>query len=69
MICLTFNISENWLRNGEGDMFVKSGIQYEVELLDIFRHLSEASRKLVIDHAKGVVQLEHTLLANEQPAP
>jgi transcriptional regulator with XRE-family HTH domain len=67
MICLTFNISENWLRNGGGDMFVKSSVQHELELLDIFHQLSEPSRDLVIEHAKRVVQLERALLTDEPP--
>jgi transcriptional regulator with XRE-family HTH domain len=63
MICLTFNVSEQWLRSGEGAMFVDNDTQYESELLDVFRQLSEAFQKLVVEHAKGVVELERSLRA------
>jgi transcriptional regulator with XRE-family HTH domain len=69
MICYEFNVSEQWLRTGEGDMFVDNGAQYESELLDVFRQLSEASQKLVVEHAKGVVELERFLRAPCQPDP
>lgn len=69
MICYEFNVSEQWLRTGEGAMFVDSGAQYENELLDVFRRLSEASQKLVVEHAKGVVELERSLRVSCQPDP
>jgi transcriptional regulator with XRE-family HTH domain len=70
MICLTFGVSEQWLRTGEGEMFVDNDTQYEIELLDVFRQLSDASRKLVVDHAKSVVELERSLCsAVQKPAP
>ncbi|MHB9292500.1 hypothetical protein Holit_01598 [Hollandina sp. SP2] len=66
MICLTFGVSEQWLRTGESQMFADNDTQYEIELLDVFRQLSEASRKLVVEHAKGVVELERTLRSSTQ---
>jgi transcriptional regulator with XRE-family HTH domain len=61
LICLAFGVSEQWLRNGEGDMFLQNSTQYEIELLDVFRQLSEASQKLVLDHAKSVAELGRSL--------
>jgi transcriptional regulator with XRE-family HTH domain len=62
MACLAFGISEQWLRTGEGEMFMDNDTQYEIELLDVFRQLSESSRKLVVEHAKGVAELEQALI-------
>jgi transcriptional regulator with XRE-family HTH domain len=62
LICLTFGVSEQWLRTGEGGMFVDKAQQTIKELLDIFDRLSPASRKMILDLAR-------TMLANEQPDP
>jgi transcriptional regulator with XRE-family HTH domain len=57
-ICLTFGVSEQWLRTGEGEMFVDKSQQDIKELLDIFSRLSPASRKMILDLAR-------TMLAND----
>jgi transcriptional regulator with XRE-family HTH domain len=62
LIYLTFGVSEQWLRTGEGEMFVDKSQQNIKELLDIFDRLSPASRKMILDLAR-------TMLANEQPDP
>jgi transcriptional regulator with XRE-family HTH domain len=43
-IFLTFNVSENWLRNGEGEVFENMG-----KLSAIYRQLSPDHRILLID--------------------
>jgi transcriptional regulator with XRE-family HTH domain len=62
LICLTFGVSEQWLRAGEGEMFIDKAQQDIKELLDIFSRLSPASRKMILDLAR-------TMLANERPDP
>ena len=62
MICSEFSVSEQWLRSGEGDMFVDKAPQSIKELLDIFDRLTPASRKMILDLARA-------MLANEQPDP
>jgi transcriptional regulator with XRE-family HTH domain len=59
-ICLTFGVSEQWLRTGEGDMFIDKTQQNIKELLDIFSRLSPASRKMILG-------LSRTMLSNEHP--
>jgi transcriptional regulator with XRE-family HTH domain len=61
LICLTFGVSEQWLREGVGEMFVDKAQQSIKELLDIFDRLSPASRKMILDLARA-------MLTNEQPA-
>jgi transcriptional regulator with XRE-family HTH domain len=59
LICLTFGVNEQWLRTGEGEIFVDNAQQDIKELLDIFDRLSPASRKMILDLAR-------TILTNEQ---
>jgi transcriptional regulator with XRE-family HTH domain len=62
LLCLTFGVSEQWLRTGEGEMFLDKAQQDVKELLDIYSRLSLSSRKMILDLAR-------TMLANEQPEP
>jgi transcriptional regulator with XRE-family HTH domain len=62
LICLTFNINETWLRNGEGDMFISEASHDESKFMDIYRKLSPINQKMLLEFAC-------TMLANEQPDP
>jgi transcriptional regulator with XRE-family HTH domain len=61
LICYTFNVSEQWLRSGEGDMFISEASQEEAKFMDIYRKLSPINQKMLLEFAL-------TMLANEQPA-
>lgn len=66
MICMTFGVSEQWLRCGEGDMFQNSLDMDALtgsarELLDLYQKLEEPTKRLVLNHAKQVLALQEQL--------
>ena len=72
LICREFNVSEIWLRTGEGEMFTPNpateldalkeryGLsQAECSLIDVFVNMNEKDRKTVLDfvvHAADSIQ-------------
>lgn len=60
VICSEFGISENWICNGNGDMFTKS--PYEKEFLNIFESLTTDSQEYLITMAKELLKTETKLL-------
>jgi DNA-binding XRE family transcriptional regulator len=80
LVCLTFCVSESWLRNGEGEMFLlsKGKVQGEDELIEIYRDLLDPNREVVLNTAKSLfkaqeaLQPEHTptaLTVSREPLP
>ena len=48
-ICRTFNVNEEWLRNGDGDMFITNLTQQlGVELVRIFNKGDDLTKKLIL---------------------
>ncbi|TKI72539.1 helix-turn-helix transcriptional regulator [Lysinibacillus mangiferihumi] len=60
IICSTFNINENWLRTGEGEMFNSS--LYEKELIDVFDNLNPETQQYLIVMAKELLNTQKKLL-------
>lgn len=49
LICSTFNVNEEWLRNGDGDMFITNLTQQlGVELVRIFNKGDDLTKKLIL---------------------
>ena len=49
LICSTFNVNEEWLREGKGDMFVTNiNQQLGVELAKIFNRGDNLTKKLIL---------------------
>jgi transcriptional regulator with XRE-family HTH domain len=59
LICLTFGVSEEWLRTGNGDMFKPVNFPRYDELLEIFRSLSDEMQMLFLN-------LGQTLLSSQK---
>jgi transcriptional regulator with XRE-family HTH domain len=53
LVCMTFNINENWLRTGKGEMFTAS--PYEKEFFDIYSALSPEMQKTLLRLAKDLL--------------
>jgi len=62
LICSTFNVSEQWLRTGIGDMFLAS--PYEKEFMDIFKNLTPITQKYLYEMAKNLLENEKSLIGS-----
>lgn len=60
VICSCFNVNENWLRTGDGDMFFSS--PYEKEFTDIFGHLAPETQQYLLLMAKELLNTQQKLL-------
>jgi transcriptional regulator with XRE-family HTH domain len=63
LICLTFGVQEEWLREGKGEMINDEALLSEREkhLLDLFGRLSPRAREMLIEYADKLVSDERTL--------
>lgn len=64
LICLTFGICEEWLREGKGEMLKDSKdllSEQEKHLLELFRKLSPRTCDLIIEYVKKVISDEQAI--------
>lgn len=64
LICTTFNVNENWLRTGDGNMF--SSTPYERQLLNVFDSLTKSSQEYLLAVAEGLLKNEEILLKKRE---
>ena len=57
LICLTFNVSRDWLDSGEGEIFV-SETPEDREFLELYRQLSSEMKDIVFEHVKTLAEAE-----------
>jgi transcriptional regulator with XRE-family HTH domain len=59
LICTTFNVREEWLREGKGEMMDEEALlsDYERRLLALFRRLSPGAQKAFIEYVEKLVAL------------
>lgn len=55
-ICMAYNVNEQWLRTGEGQIFLSS--PQERELVKIFKNLSPVFQDYLIKMARGLVEVQ-----------
>lgn len=60
LICTTFNISEHWLRTGDGEMF--SASPHEKEFREIFDKLTPDTQQYLLLMAKELYKIQEKLL-------
>jgi transcriptional regulator with XRE-family HTH domain len=59
-ICHAFNVSENWLKNGSGEMFFVPSVIDEV-ILDKFHQLTPKVQKMVLDYMDILLENDNIL--------
>lgn len=62
VICATFNVNEEWLRTGKGEMFNSS--LYENELIEIFDNLNPETQQYLLVMAKELLSTQKKLLSD-----
>ena len=60
LICSAYNVNEDWLRTGIGDMFFSS--PYEKEFTEIFSHLEPETQQYLLLMAKELLSTQEKLL-------
>jgi hypothetical protein len=70
LICLTFGVREEWLREGKGDMMDDEALLsgYEKRLMTLFRALSPRAREMLIEYAEKLRSDEETLRGEAETA-
>lgn len=56
VICTTFNVNEEWLREGLEPVFI--GSKDEKCIVEIFNGLSKSSQEYLLDVARGLLKLQ-----------
>jgi len=57
LVCMTFNVNQNWLRTGKGEMFASS--PYEKEFFDIYSNLPPELQKALLRLAKDLLATQN----------
>lgn len=63
-ICSIFNVNENWLRNGQGKMFIENEKKQQ-EFFDIFDELSPILQDYLIQTAKTLLETQLKMQSNQ----
>ncbi|MCL2234047.1 MAG: helix-turn-helix transcriptional regulator [Treponema sp.] len=58
LICATFAVDEEWLRNGTGEMFGPAS-PYEKELLAVFGKLTADTQEFILDMAQNLLKRQN----------
>ncbi|BDF59216.1 hypothetical protein CE91St36_20330 [Christensenellaceae bacterium] len=60
LICSAFHINEEWLRSGQGEMFLTTC--YDQEFIDVFEQLLPETQELLVAIAKELLETQTKLL-------
>lgn len=61
LICLTFNVNENWLRYGEGEMFNISNKKYD-DFFEIYKQLDPVLQNFLNITAENLLDAQSKLV-------
>jgi transcriptional regulator with XRE-family HTH domain len=62
LICLIFNVSEEWLRTGEGDMFnLTDNDPLIKEVIELMQKMDEPERQVVLNYVRWYNSEQQTL--------
>jgi transcriptional regulator with XRE-family HTH domain len=59
LICLTFGVSEIWLKTGEGEMFQASPIERKERILSLFDELSPRFQEYALNVVGQLIKLQN----------
>ena len=65
IVCITFNVSEQYLVSGQGEMFVSS--PHKKELLDLFSQLLPDTQDYLLIMAKELLKMQQKILKCASP--
>lgn len=57
LICLTFNVNENWLRNGNGEMFINENKKYK-DFFEIYKNLHPSLQDFLNKTAENLLDAQ-----------
>lgn len=66
-ICSLFNVNEDWLRNGNGKMFLDNE-KKQKEFFDIFNELSPPLQDYLILTAKNLLETQAIITSSNDPS-
>jgi transcriptional regulator with XRE-family HTH domain len=71
LICLSFGVREEWLREGKGEMLDDEALLSEREryLLELFRKLSPKAQVMIIEYVEKLLADEQALRGEAREAP
>lgn len=69
LICMNFNVHEEWLRTGIGEMFVPQPNPYEEEFFAIYRDLMAETQQSLFNLAKQLLETQKKLSAKADTQP
>jgi transcriptional regulator with XRE-family HTH domain len=58
LICSSFTVNEQWLRTGNGDMFVPVGNEMFLKLADLFKELSPKYRRYILKEIELLLEIQ-----------
>ena len=58
LVCKSFQVNEEWLKYGIGEMFLEEPSKEFDELMNIFDRLTPALQRYVLSQAKGLFELQ-----------
>lgn len=58
LIASEFNVNEDWLKTGDGEMFKEAQDQSYNKALDIFKNLNPTYQKYVLQQMENLVELQ-----------
>jgi transcriptional regulator with XRE-family HTH domain len=65
LVCFVFNVSETWLRTGEGKMFIPDSSKLEEELFKLFRQLTPEMQNAILEHVKTLLHIQKDRLYSQ----
>ena len=60
LICQTYGVNENWLKYGNGDVFISKPDDDIIELLEIYNTLTPALKRYLVNQIKELQLLQYS---------